>query len=227
MATSSIRQAVTFVFLLAVSLIGPAIAQAQSPDTGRVPVVLILPFDTERTGRAPNPGTSETMAEYLGEALIANGAFRVMDGNWLDVSRPTTTGRADVRAKALAANVDYVIEGTLSQYHIAQERRTLGGLPFIRAIGGITKAESNIEVAVRIIDVATGEIVSTTIGRGNANHTTRGLAVGGVIGGMPGLIGGATSASGIKPKLTDRAIGSALEMAAQGVINAAARLRKQ
>lgn len=225
MMTSTIRQAVA----LSLLLVTPAIARAQSPEPGRVPVVLILPFDTERTGRAPGPGTSETLAEVLGGALVENGAFRVMDSNWLEVARPTTTGRAEVRARALAANVDYVIEGVLSQYTVSDRRRTVGGLPFVRALGGITHAttDSEIEISIRIIDVKTGEIVSTTTGRGSASHSSGGLAVGGIIHGMPGLIGGVSSNSGTKPKLTNRALDEAIGMAARGVINAAARLRKE
>lgn len=224
MATSLIRKAL----VLSLLLLAPVAASAQNPEPGRVPVVLILPFDTERTGRAPAPGTSETLAEVLGGVLIESGAFRVMDSNWLEVARPTTTGRGEVRSRALAANVDYVIEGALSQYNVAERRRTIGGLPFVRALGGITRAttDSETEILIRIIDVRTGEVVSTTTGRGSAKHSTGGLAVGGLIHGMPGLVGGVTSATGVKQKLANDAIGGAREMAARGVINAAARLQK-
>ena len=80
-----------------------------------------------------------------------------------------------------------------------EKKNTRGGLlgiPFLGG-GGKSSQESSDGHAIRVIDVRTGEIVSTTTSIGAASKSHRTIAGGGIVHGLPvgGLITSSSSGS--------------------------------
>src|SRR4051812_8562898 len=102
------RHSVTAIALaIGLACASPALAQ----DAPR-PVVTIPGFDTSRTGWAPPAGFGQTLAERLGERLVASGRFRVLDASFLTADSPGARALPDLsvlRADADRAGAQYLV----------------------------------------------------------------------------------------------------------------------
>ena len=67
----------------------PVLAQPEVPR----PAVVVVPFETDRTGWMPPPEFGTTLGELLADRLIESGKYRVMDYTWLVDAGPPTGGR--------------------------------------------------------------------------------------------------------------------------------------
>jgi curli biogenesis system outer membrane secretion channel CsgG len=208
----------------------PASAQEQSRPQTQVtaplavrPAIAIAPFDTDRTGWMPPPHFGETVADLLASRLVNLGGFRVFDRGVLPESDQGHRPAFDViREIARQSGVDYVVLGAVTRFG-NEKKNTRGGLlgiPFLGG-GGKTSQESSVGLAIRVIDVRTGEIVSTTTSMGAASKSHRTIAGGGLVHGVP--VGGlfTSSSSGSLDRLVAEALIGAIEDAAAALMKAA------
>lgn len=223
------------ILALAVALLAASSANAQ--ETHPRPTITIVPFDTARTGWAPPPNFGATLSELLGDRLIDSGKFRVMDYTWLfDTDDPRARPPLDLIAKRAAdAGVDYVVMGSISRYSNEQHHRrggVAGFVPFIGG-GGRTTAETVVALTIRVIDARNGEVVATATPEGSASR--RNVSLGGLAFGLAGRsasalnAGGAlfsSSNSGSREAVNGEAVQDAIDLAADALVNAAARLIK-
>ena len=210
----------TIVFTLLMLLVGSA---ARAQDDPRPPTIAVLSFEALPGGRTlPPPQLGVIAAQFMVDQLVSSGRYRVLDGRWLQPGRP---GLEALRSNARAANVEYLILGEITRFSTERGGRSLGGLGvLVPVIGGYRRRSTTmaVSVLVSIVDVRTGEIMSTAAGEGTAGRTTRRL---GVIG-LPGGGGGGNESSDFYDALLDEATQRAIGHVSRGVVAAAARLQR-
>jgi curli biogenesis system outer membrane secretion channel CsgG len=215
-----------------VALIVASPAAAQQ-DKAR-PTIVVVPFDTDRTGWMPPPEFGTTLSELLGDRLVESGKYRVMDYSWL-VDPGRSGGRPPLdylSQRATDAGVDYLVLGSVTRYSTENHRRgggVAGFVPFIGG-GGRTRVETVMSLTIRVIDARTGEIVTKATPEGMSsrkNVTLGGLAAG--IGPRTALLGAggalfSSSSSRSREALVDEATQEALDLGADALVSAVARL---
>ena len=220
----------------------PAFALAQ--DVQPRPIVTIAQFDTGRTGWVPPAGFGETMAELLGQRLVTSGQYRVLDAEFLgrDIAPPPhqRLPLEALRERAERAGVRYLILGSLTEYSREQKQRTAGGAALIGLLigarfhapvaplaGGFrrTSFESVLALSIRMIDVQTGEVVTTAIGQGAAARTNRSATAFGAVA-APFAGGYSNSSSGANEAMLNEALVTALDELAGALVQAAPRLAR-
>ena len=208
---------------LSVMLLGaPAISFAQAR-----PTISIAPFDTDRTGWMPPPHFGETIADMLANRLVDLGAFRVFDRGLLPgADRPGSRPSFDaLRELASQAGVDYVVMGAVTKFSNEKTSKRGGvlGVPFLGGVGKNTQ-ESAIGLTIRVINVKTGEIITSTGAQGSAskqNHTVTG---GGLVHALPVGAMYTSGSAGSLDRLLGQAIGEAVESAATALTRAAPKM---
>jgi curli biogenesis system outer membrane secretion channel CsgG len=191
------------------------------------PTLAILDFDVTPGGRTlPPPHLGATAAQLMLDRLVSSGRYRVLDARWLR-PRPPHEARVsgELLANAQSAGVDYLLLGSVTRFSTEDQTRTIGGLgvrlPFI---GGFQrrKTEMAVSIVVTVVEVGTGVVVTTTTGDG---MSARKRGHFGAI--SPFGVGGVSSAvSDFYDALLDDATRKAVGAASDGVVNAAARLRR-
>ena len=190
------------------------------------PAIAIAPFDTDRTGWMPPPNFGETVADLLASRLVDLGGFRVFDRGLLPEAEQGRRPAFDaIRELARQSGVDYVVLGAVTRFG-NEKKNTRGGLlgiPFLGG-GGKSSQESSVGLTIRVIDVRTGEIVSTTTSIGAASKSHRTVAAGGLVHGLP--VGGllTSSSSGSLDRLVGEALVGAIEDAADSLTKASTRM---
>jgi hypothetical protein len=89
-------------------LLSPLVSASAAPDARHAsmrdsrPALVVLPFDTDRTGWMPPPQFGETASDLLAHELVESGGYRVLDREWLasaaDAGRPVSM--AEIRERA-------------------------------------------------------------------------------------------------------------------------------
>jgi curli biogenesis system outer membrane secretion channel CsgG len=195
------------------------------------PSLTVADFATDRTGWMPPPHLGTTLAELLTDRLVAGGRYRTVDRGWLQA-----TGGADAASgsfgalldRAAGAGVDYLVTGSVIR--LSLENRSSTGFGLLAIFGGGLvhrhQTESVIGVTIRMIDVRTGEVVASATTESGAVHETH--AGGGVVlvGHVPLVGGGGSSASGFQDRLLDQAVQAAISEAAADLLQAASRLTR-
>jgi curli biogenesis system outer membrane secretion channel CsgG len=97
------------------------------------------------------------------------------------------------------------------------------GMPFIGG-GGKSKQESSVGLTIRVVDVKTGEIVTTTTSTGTASKSHRTVGGGAVIHGLPVGALFSSSSTGALDRLVADALVDAVEEAASALTKTAARI---
>jgi curli biogenesis system outer membrane secretion channel CsgG len=131
-----------------------------------------------------------------------------------------------MRESARAAGVDYLVAGSITRFTSERRRRGTGAGLIVPLIAGVRrqKTELVVGILVRIIDVRNGEIVTTASSHGTSDRKqVRVGALGLFVHGGGGIYSRESLDS--RDAQLDEAIRAAVAMAAQGVINAAPRLR--
>jgi curli biogenesis system outer membrane secretion channel CsgG len=221
--------------IVLVLLATPAWAQdpmpGTAPDGGAPaaarPTLTVADFDTDRTGWMPPPRLGTTLAEMLTDRLVATGEYRMMDREWLVSAQDGRVPFPQLVERAAGAGVDYLVAGSVTRLSIENRSSTGGGVVPLPFIGGLIhkhKTESVIGLTIRVIDVHTGEVVATsTAEKGAAQKNTAGGGIV-VIGHVPLVGGGGSSATGFHDRLLDTAVQEAVTAAADKIVAAAARL---
>jgi curli biogenesis system outer membrane secretion channel CsgG len=229
MTMSLIRRASRIVMPAAACLVLASGAAAQPSPAARPPSTFIVaPFDTSRTGWMPPPRLGETLAELLAAHLATGGDVRVIDPVWLPASSgPTADTTARVFERAQHAGVDYVVLGSVTRLSIERQSSSRAGLLPVPIAGGLVrkqKTETVLGLTARVVDVRTGQIVGSATSQGGGTHQNTsggGLAV---IGKLPLLGGGGSSATGFQDRLLDEAVQEAIAVVAGEITAVALRL---
>jgi curli biogenesis system outer membrane secretion channel CsgG len=209
-----------------------ASAQEPPPDApSHRPVLTVLDFETRRTGWVPPPQLGATLADLLGEKLVASGEYRVFDRQWLGDAAMAGQMPAppQLRDQALLAGVDYLVVGSVMRFSNETRNRTFGGAGLVPLGVGSRKLESDavIGLTIRVIDARTGELVTSTTSQGKATRKKRSLGLLSLIAGHAGVGGFSTSAVGSREAMLDEALQQAVEQAGALLARAAAQMRRQ
>ena len=175
----------------------------------------------------PPPQLSGAIVEMMMGELVASQRFRVYDGQWLvpeaEAGAPANLER--LRVAATERGVDYVVVGSLTAFSTENKKKGFGGViptPFL--LGGISKQQARlrVELAFRIVDVRTGEIVATATGEGIGIRRATAVAAGGVVGrGMPLPVGAFVTAR--LPAARDAMLDEAVKLAVRSAAGSLAR----
>jgi curli biogenesis system outer membrane secretion channel CsgG len=181
----------------------------------------------------PPPEMGAAIIDMLMGELVGSQQFHVYDGQWL-VPQDEAGGRVNVarlREAAAVRHVDYLVLGSVTAFSMVQTRNHGGGLLPLRAaggIGGVSVNRSQLAVAVsfRIVDVRTGEIVTTASGQGTGTRKSGGLALLGLVRALPLPLAaaGAHTVANARDSMLDEALKHAVHDAALALSANAARL---
>jgi curli biogenesis system outer membrane secretion channel CsgG len=170
--------------LIRVTVVTGAMAQ----DSQARPAVAIADVAiTPGSWTLPPPQLSATIIEMMMGELVASQRFHVYDGQWLvpesEAGGPLNLER--LRVAATERRVDFVVIGSLTAFSTENKKKKFGGLvptPFL--LGGVSRqqAQLRVELAFRMVDVRTGEIVASVFGQGMGIRRATGVAVGGIVG---------------------------------------------
>ena len=171
----------------------------------------------------PPPQMGSAIIDMLLGELVGSQQFHVYDGQWL-VPQEETGGRVNItRLRAVAAeqHVDYLVLGSVTAFSMVQTRNHGGGLIPLRGaggIGGVSVNRSQLAVAVnfRVVDVKTGEIITTASGEGTGSRKSGGLALLGLLRGLPLPLAaaGAHTVANARDAMLDEALKRAVHDAA-------------
>ena len=207
-----------------------AIAQmpASVPASTPRPTIAIAAFDTDRTGWVPPPNFGETVADLLASRLVDLGGFRVFDRALLPDRAPNRRVSFDeLRDVAARSGIDFIVLGAVTRFG-NEKKNTRGGLLGIPFLGGGGKStqESTVGLTLRVVNVRTGEIVTTSTSLGAAGKSHRTIAGGALVRGLP--VGGlfSSSSAGSLDRLVSEALVDAVDDAAATLNDAAGQIHK-
>jgi curli biogenesis system outer membrane secretion channel CsgG len=173
------------------------------------------------------------MAQLLLHRLVDATQFHVYDPQFLRAA--ATASRAHeaeqaLRADARDAGIDYLVLGSVTQFSMEQKQRGFGGgglihgLP-IGGLGGRQTSSLCIEILVRVVDVRTGEVVTTATGIGDGKRSR--VAAGALAAVLPIAGGFSKGSSNARDAQLAEATRQAVDAAAGALVGAApARLHR-
>lgn len=194
---------------------GVAVAQGAAVPPDVKPALAIAHVGVSPGWTLPPPQLAGAIIDLLVNELVAGDRFRVYDGQWL-VPEAELGGRVNLdrlREAAADRRVDYVVLGNLIGLSTESKSRRGGGLlPKPIALGGFSRDQTQVEVRVvfRVIDVRTGEIVTSAEGLGLGVRKATSVGVGGLLHGLP-LVG--AHVSNRMPASRDAMLNEAMKMA--------------
>ena len=195
-------------------------ALAQEPQPAARPTIAVVAFDTTRTGFMPPPGFGETVADLLTDRLVSGGAFRIIDSSLVitpgdDVGRMPASMLMD---RAAASGVQYLVLGAVTRLSMEHRTSTGGGVVPIPIVGGLIrkkKTDSILGLTIRMVDVRTGELITTTTVEGSSSgNTSSSAGVAGFVH-LPFAAGKSSSAIGIQDGLLAKAVAEAVVAVAE------------
>jgi curli biogenesis system outer membrane secretion channel CsgG len=206
----------------------PVAAAAQPRE---VPRIAIADFEVTPSGSMlPPPQLGTTMAQLLLHRLVDATQFHVYDSQFLRASAAASRSRRAeeaLRADALDAGVDYLVLGSVTQFSLEQRQRGFGGgglihgLP-IGGLGGRQTSSLCVSILVRVVDVRTGEVVTTATGIGDGRRSR--VTAGALVSMLPAVGGFSNGSSNARDAQLAEATRQAVDAAAAGLVSAASRL---
>jgi curli biogenesis system outer membrane secretion channel CsgG len=203
-------------------------ASAQPPD---LPRLAIADFEVGHSGSmlAP-PQLGATMAQLMLHRLVDATQFHVYDPQFLHSASTASRSYAAenaLRTDARQAGVDYLVLGAVTQFSMEQKQRGLGGggvihgLP-VGALGGRQTSGLCLSIVVRVVDVRTGEVVTTATGVGDGRRSR--VSAGALVALLP-IVGGFThGSSNARDAQLAEATRQAVDAASTALVHAAPRL---
>jgi curli biogenesis system outer membrane secretion channel CsgG len=173
----------------------------------------------------PPPQLSSAIIDLMTNELVSSQRFHVYDGQWLVPEQEA--GHADVerlRAAAAERGVDYLVLGSLTGFSTENKKKRIGGIfpkPFV--LGGYTRDQAQLKVSLsfRVVDVRTGEVVTTSFGEGLGVRKRRSIGAAGIVAGLPvGALVGAARAAFSRDAMLDDALKQAVQHAALALARA-------
>jgi curli biogenesis system outer membrane secretion channel CsgG len=220
------RRAMWLAVMACVVLAGTVAAQPRE-----LPRVAIADFDATTGGSTlPPPHLGATMAQLMLHRLVDATAFHVYDPQFLRSAASASRSRQAqeaLRADAREAGVDYLVLGSVTQFSMEQKQRGFGGGGFIHGlpIGGLGGRQTSslcVSIVVRVVDVITGEVVTTAIGVGDGKRSR--VTAGALAAALPIVGGFSRGSSNARDAQLAEASRQAVDAAAIGLVGAAARL---
>jgi curli biogenesis system outer membrane secretion channel CsgG len=212
------------VILIGINIHGaPVLANANSSSTylaqagsisSRKPVTIAVKEITNEAGNIWwwKPSLGKGLTDMLATELKDTGNFTVVERGGLnkvldeqELAKLGITRKATAPKKGMMTGARYYILGSVSDYQENVESKgSGGGMSFMGFGGSSKKSEQKAYVAfdIRVIDTTTGEIAYTRTIEGTALSTQESKssssgfgALGGLVGGTAGAIGGTLSVS--------------------------------
>jgi curli biogenesis system outer membrane secretion channel CsgG len=171
-----------------------------------------------------------TLAQLMLHRLVDATQFHVYDPQFLRTAASASRSRqaeAALRADAREAGVDYLVLGSVTQFSMEQRQRGFGGgglihgLP-IGGLGGRQTSSLCVSIMVRVVDVRTGEVVTTATGIGDGKRSR--VAAGALAAALPIVGGFSRGSSNARDAQLAEAARQAVDTASAGLVNAAPRL---
>jgi curli biogenesis system outer membrane secretion channel CsgG len=223
------RRTVWTTLLACVLLVNGAAAQPRE-----LPRVAIADFEVTPSGSMlPPPQLGATLAQLMLHRLVAATQFHVYDPQFLRAAGSASRSRqaeAALRADAREAGVDYLVLGSVTQFSMEQKQRGFGGgglihhLP-IGGLGGRQTSSLCLSIVVRVVDVRTGEVVTTTTAEGRGKRKGTALGLLSVVHGLPIGGGGSSHFSpSSRDAMLDEAVRDAVRGAAAALVSSSLRL---
>ncbi|HZP47824.1 MAG TPA: CsgG/HfaB family protein [Vicinamibacterales bacterium] len=179
----------------------------------------------------PPPQVGATAADLLLDQLVNAAPYRVLDGRWLQPEGALQNrgrGFERLRDAAQASGVDYLVLGSVTRFSAETTRRNPGGGGFgAPLIGGYGRQTNELVVSLsaRVVDVRSGEVVTTGIGDGKSRR--RRLAIGALgFFRLPGAAALSSGATASRDAQLDEALRQAVAATAKSLIAAAPRLAR-
>jgi curli biogenesis system outer membrane secretion channel CsgG len=220
------RRAVRTALMVCVAMVNLAAAQPRE-----LPRLAIADFEVTPSGSTlPPPRLGVTLAQLMLHRLVDATQFHVYDPQFLRAAASASRSRQAeeaLRADARNAGVDYLVLGAVTQFSIEQKQRGFGGgglihhLP-IGGLGGRQTSSLCLSILVRVVDVRSGEVVTTATGIGDGKRSR--LTAGGLVSVLPALGGFSSGSSNARDAQLAEATRQAVDAASTGLIHAAPRL---
>lgn len=198
------RRRIISIFV-AVALLACFASAQQTPPKKRI-AVMNFEYGTVRSNVAAIFGTDQDVgsgiADMLVDRLVNDGTYSVIERKVLDKliaeQNFSNSDRADPMSAAKIGKllgVNAIIVGSITQFG-RDDKSTSGGgfgrsVPWVGGGGGASKKESKaiVQITARLVDVNTGEILASCVGKGESKRS--GLSLGGGGGSSGGGGGGA------------------------------------
>ena len=196
-----------------------------------LPRVAIADFEVTPTGSTlPPPQLGVTLAQLMLHRLVDATQFHVYDPQFLRAAGSASRSRqaeAALRADAREAGVDYLVLGAVTQFSMEQKQRGFGGGGLIHGlpIGGLGGRQTNslcVSIMVRVVDVRTGEVVTTATGIGDGKRSR--ITAGALAAALPIVGAFSRGSSNARDAQLAEATRQAVDAAAVGLVSAAPRL---
>lgn len=209
-----------------VVMVHAAVAQPRE-----LPRVAIADFEVTPSGSMlPPPQLGVTLAQLMLHRLVDATRFHVYDPQFLRAAGSASRSRqseAALRTDAREAGVDYLVLGSVTQFSMEQKQRGFGGAGLIHGlpIGGLGGRQTSsvcLSIVVRVVDVRTGEVVTTATGIGDGKRSR--ITAGGLAAALPIVGGFSRGSSNARDAQLAEATRQAVDAASAGLVNAAPRL---
>ena len=209
-----------------VVMVHAAVAQPRE-----LPRVAIADFEVTPSGSMlPPPQLGVTLAQLMLHRLVDATQFHVYDPQFLRAAGSASRSRqseAALRTDAREAGVDYLVLGSVTQFSMEQKQRGFGGAGLIHGlpIGGLGGRQTSsvcLSIVVRVVDVRTGEVVTTATGVGDGKRSR--ITAGGLAAALPIVGGFSRGSSNARDAQLAEATRQAVDAASAGLVNAAPRL---
>jgi curli biogenesis system outer membrane secretion channel CsgG len=129
-------------------------------------------------------GAAKGISELLINELVNNGTYTVVDRSKLEqvLKQQNRTGSMDAGTAAEIGKqlgVDAVLIGTITKFNIDKQS---GGGSFMGIGGGSQKTKATVQIDVRLIATASGDILATAKAVGEADQSDSNISVRGISG---------------------------------------------
>ncbi|NJK66466.1 MAG: penicillin-binding protein activator LpoB [Microcoleus sp. SU_5_3] len=167
----------------------PATLQAQANQKKRL---VVMDFDYGTTNSYYSSyrgvGAAKGISELLINELVNNGTYTVVDRSKLEqvLKQQNRSGSMDAGTAAEIGKqlgVDAVLIGTITKFNIEKQS---GGGSFMGIGGGSQKTKATVQIDVRLIGTASGDILATAKAVGEADQSDSSVSIRGIGGNSGG-----------------------------------------
>ncbi len=167
----------------------PATIQSKTLQTAQATAkkrLVVMDFDYGTTNSYYSSyrgvGAAKGISELLINELVNNGTYTVVDRSKLEqaLKQQNRTGSMDAGTAAEIGKqlgVDAVLIGTITKFNIEKQS---GGGSFMGIGGGSQKTKATVQIDVRLIGTASGDILATAKAVGEADQSDSNISVRGI-----------------------------------------------
>jgi curli biogenesis system outer membrane secretion channel CsgG len=220
----------TSISLAALMLAGLCVSAIATPATTQPPIfqaqatakkrLVVMDFDYGTTNSYYSSyrgvGAAKGISELLINELVNNGTYTVVDRSKLEqvLKQQNRTGAMDIGTATEIGKqlgVDAVLIGTITKFNVDKQS---GGGSFMGIGGGSNKTKAIVQIDLRLIGTASGDILATAKAVGEANQSDSNISVMG--------IGGSSSSSN-----EDTLLSAAVDKAVSQMVTKLAEVSKK